>query len=71
VAEVTLEFIGAQIVEMRKDMHEMRKDIHEIRSDITVLQGLYFAIARDMDHVKQLLGRHDARITKLEENGGA
>jgi hypothetical protein len=74
MVEPTLEFIGqgfervlAELRELRAEVHGLRGELRETRADLTVLTNLYFGLARDMVLIKEMLGRFDARITKLED----
>ena len=70
---VTLEFTAKQLervlaeqASMREDVRYMREDIANMHADIAVLQHGGLRIERDMERVKDMLGKLDARIGRLE-----
>jgi hypothetical protein len=64
---VTLEFLGAQIIEMRNEVREMRAEIKDLGYGVTVVTEMVLRLQRDMLYAKDILGRLDARLSKVED----
>jgi hypothetical protein len=67
--EVTLDFIAQRLERIQAEQTEIRQTVHDTAADVTVLTGLVLRLARDMVHVKEMLGRMESRISKIELPG--
>lgn len=66
MADVTLEFIAERLERIQTEQIAMRADVTNMRAEITVLGGMVFRIERDLVLIKDIMGRLDNRIGKLE-----
>lgn len=66
MADVTLEFIAERLERIQTEQIAMRADVINMRAEITVLGGMVFRIERDLVLIKDIMGRLDNRIGKLE-----
>ena len=74
MTEPDLNFIAEQLKRVLTEMTAMRADMTAIRTDLlnladgqTVLTGMVLQLQRDMVRVKDLLGKMDGRISRLEQ----
>ncbi len=68
MSDVSLEFIAAQLQRVLNEQAKMREDITELSAGQTVLTGLVLQQARDTVKIKDILGRIETRLTKVEAN---
>lgn len=68
MTEVTLEFIAKRLERIQTDLTELRAEVADLRAGQTVLTEMVFRVQRDMVQVKELLGRMDSRISRLEKD---
>jgi hypothetical protein len=66
MAEVTLEFLARQQERILQELTGVRGEQAETRASITVLTEMVLKLARDMVLIKELLGRMDSRISRIE-----
>jgi hypothetical protein len=64
--DVTLEFIAKRLERIQSGQAEMRSVISDMSAGQTVLTEMVLKLARDMVLIKELLGRMDSRISKIE-----
>jgi hypothetical protein len=64
--DVTLEFIAKRLERVQSGQAEMRSVISDMSAGQTVLTEMVLKLVRDMVQVKDLLGRMDNRISKIE-----
>ena len=64
--EINLEFIVGRLDAIQTEQREIRAQIADIAADLKVLTGIVLRLARDMELVKDHLGRMDARISVIE-----
>jgi hypothetical protein len=60
------EFISEQLKLIQTELRETRAELRELSYGQTVLTDMVLRLARDMVQIKELLGRMDSRITRLE-----
>jgi hypothetical protein len=63
---VDLQWIGRTLLGMRDEQTAQRARLDDVEADLKVITGLILRLARDMEQVKDALGRLDARISRLE-----
>jgi hypothetical protein len=64
--DVTLDFIARRLERIQSKQAETRSAISDISAGQTVLTEMVLRLARDMVQIKDLLGRMDNRISKIE-----
>jgi hypothetical protein len=64
--DVTLDFIAKRLERIQGEQAEMRSAINDMSAGQTVLTDMVLRLARDMVQIKDLLGRMDNRISKIE-----
>ena len=64
---IDLQWIGRTLLAMQREMVELRTEVTDVRHGLTVLTEMTLRLSRDMVHIKELLGRMDARIRRLED----
>jgi hypothetical protein len=66
MTEPTLEFLGQQLLLVQVGQREMRNTMRDFGYDLKVLTGIVLTLAREMEHVKDVLGRIDGRLSAIE-----
>jgi hypothetical protein len=68
---VTLEFIAWRLDRIQTEQGELRRIAGNTAADITVLTELVLKLARDGVQIKEMLGRLEGRISRIEPTGTA
>jgi alkylation response protein AidB-like acyl-CoA dehydrogenase len=66
MADVNLEFMTRSFDRVLTEFAGIRSQLADVAADLKVLTGITLRLARDMEQVKDHLGRMDTRISKLE-----
>ena len=63
---ITLEFIAERLERIQTEQTAMCADMIDMKADIRVLGNLYLRLERGQEQIKDILGRIDNRLTKIE-----